>query len=46
MQVLYHYINKSGKTHVVLSEIITENLGDNSDEGLMKCRVFPPRRLY
>jgi hypothetical protein len=44
---LYPYINKNGKVPLGHPEIITENFQDLSCyEGLIKCKVVPPRKLY
>lgn len=44
---LYPFINKTGKYVVGHPEVITENFGDlDSYEGLIKCKVVPPRRLF
>ncbi len=44
---LYPFINKTGKVVVGHPKIITENFGDvNNYEGLIKCRIIPPRGLY
>ncbi|XP_053389260.1 uncharacterized protein LOC128552256 [Mercenaria mercenaria] len=44
---LYPYINKTGKIPRGHPEIITENFKDIYDyEGLIKCRVVPPRGLF
>ena len=44
---LYPYINKYGKYPIGHPTIITENFRDVSQyEGLVKCKVLPPRGLY
>ena len=44
---LYPFINKTGKTPLGHPEIITENFGDVTKyEGLIKCKVIPPRHLF
>lgn len=44
---LYPYINKTGKAVLGHPSIITENFDHISAyEGLIKCRVYPPRKLY
>ena len=44
---LYPYVNKYGRYPVGHPTIITENFRDVSEyEGLIKCKVLPPRGLY
>ncbi|XP_022093113.1 uncharacterized protein LOC110980591 [Acanthaster planci] len=44
---LYPYVNKYGKYPIGHPTVITENFGDVSEyEGLIKCKVLPPRGLY
>ena len=44
---LYPYVNKYGRYPVGHPTIITENFSDVSEyEGLIKCKVLPPRGLY
>ena len=44
---LYPFINKTGKIPLGHPSIITGNFEDiNHYEGLIKCRVLPPRQLY
>jgi len=44
---LYPFINKTGKIPMGHPHIITENFEDiNTYEGLIKCKVLPPRGLY
>ncbi|XP_053388330.1 uncharacterized protein LOC123549617, partial [Mercenaria mercenaria] len=44
---LYPYINKTGKIPLGHPRIITENFIDISNyEGLIKCKILPPRKLY
>lgn len=44
---LYPYINKTGNIPLGHPHIITENFEDiNRYEGLIKCKVLPPRNLY
>ncbi|XP_045197429.2 uncharacterized protein LOC123552109 [Mercenaria mercenaria] len=44
---LYPYINKTGKGPLGHPQIITENIEDiNNYEGLIKCKVLPPKKLY
>ena len=44
---LYPWVNKVGKYPVGHPEIITENFEDIQEyEGLIKCQLFPPRKLY
>ena len=44
---LYPWVNKVGKYPLGHPEIITENFEDiEKYEGLMKCQLFPPRKLY
>ena len=44
---LYPWVNKVGKYPVGHPEIITENFKDIREyEGLIKCRLLPPRNLY
>ena len=44
---LYPYVNKYGRYPVGHPTIITENFGDvDVYEGLIKCKVLPPRGLY
>ena len=43
---LYPWVNKTGKVPVGHPKIITENFEDlDSYEGLMKCKVLPPKGL-
>ena len=44
---LYPYINKTGKITIVHPEIVTEGFTDIQQyEGLIKCKILPPRGLY
>ena len=44
---LYPYINKTGKIPIGHPEIITEGFTDTQQyEGLIKCKILPPRGLY
>lgn len=44
---LYPYINKTGKAVLGHPKIITENFdGIANYEGLIKCKILPPRGLY
>ena len=44
---LYPFINKTGKVPLGHPEIITENFkGIENYEGLIKCKILPPRGLY
>ncbi|XP_053392146.1 uncharacterized protein LOC128554858 [Mercenaria mercenaria] len=44
---LYPYINKTGKVPLGHQQIITENIEDiNNYEGLIKCKILPPNKLY
>ncbi|XP_052779212.1 uncharacterized protein LOC128216636 [Mya arenaria] len=44
---LYPYVNKTGKIPLGHPEIITENFKDITKyEGLVKCKIVPPRGLY
>ena len=44
---LYPFINKTGKIPVGHPQILTENFDDiHQYEGLIKCKVLPPRKLY
>ena len=44
---LYPFVNKAGKIPLGHPRIITENFeGINSYEGLIKCKVIPPRGLF
>lgn len=44
---LYPWVNKTGKVPVGHPQIITENFKDISQyEGLVKCKVLPPKGLY
>ena len=44
---LYPFINKTGKVPLGHPEIITEHFQDvNGYEGLIKCKVVPPKGLY
>ena len=44
---LYSYINKTGKIPIGHLEIVTEGFTDIQQyEGLIKCKIFPPRGLY
>jgi hypothetical protein len=44
---LYPYINKTGKIPIGHPEIITESFTDIQQyEGLIKCKILPPRGLY
>ena len=44
---LYPWVNKTGKIPTGHPEIITENFKDLSKyEGLLKCRVLPPKGLF
>ena len=44
---LYPYINKTGKIPLGHPEIITENFRSiDQYEGLVKCKVLAPRRMY
>ncbi|CAC5394811.1 unnamed protein product [Mytilus coruscus] len=44
---LYPYINKTGKIPLGHPNIITENFEHISNyEGLIKCKILPPRRLH
>ncbi|XP_052815380.1 uncharacterized protein LOC128242318 [Mya arenaria] len=44
---LYPYINKTGKIPLGHPEIITDNFQNISNyEGLIKCKVLPPRNLH
>lgn len=44
---LYLYINKTGKAVLGHPSVIKENFDHISAyEGLIKCRVYPPRKLY
>nr|XP_054749769.1 uncharacterized protein LOC129255439 [Lytechinus pictus] len=44
---LYPWVNKVGKYPVGHPQIITENFSNIEEyEGLIKCQVFPPRKLY
>ena len=44
---LYPYINKTGKAVLGHPTVITENFGNASEyEGLIKCKVYPPRKLH
>ena len=44
---LYPWVNKIGKYPVGHPEIITENFEDIQEyDGLIKCQLFPPRKLY
>ena len=47
MTSLYPYINKMGKAVLGHPMVITENFGNVSKyEGLIKCKVYPPRKLH
>ena len=44
---LYPYVNKYGRYPIGHPTIITEKFGDVDEyEGLIKCKVLPPRGLY
>ncbi|XP_060588537.1 uncharacterized protein LOC132743952 [Ruditapes philippinarum] len=44
---LYPFINKTGKVPLGHPNIITENFENLSNyEGLIKCKILPPRKLY
>ncbi|XP_052806406.1 uncharacterized protein LOC128235642 [Mya arenaria] len=44
---LYPWVNKTGKIPVGHPEIITENFKELHDyEGLVKCKILPPRKLF
>ena len=44
---LYPFINKTGKIPTGHPSILTENFSDISQyEGLVKCKVLPPKTLY
>ncbi len=44
---LYPWVNKTGKIPVGHPEIITENFSRlDTYEGLIKCKVIPPRNLF
>ncbi|XP_063971153.1 uncharacterized protein LOC129263814 [Lytechinus pictus] len=44
---LYPWVNKVGKYPVGHPQIITENFSNIEEyEGLIKCQLFPPRKLY
>ncbi|XP_052778720.1 uncharacterized protein LOC128216186 [Mya arenaria] len=44
---LYPYVNKTGKIPLGHPEIVTENFKDITKyEGLIKCKIVPPRGLY
>lgn len=44
---LYPYTNKTGKIPLGHPNIITENFEDiNKYEGLIKCKILPPRKLH
>ena len=44
---LYPWVNKTGKIPVGHPEIITENFNDlDLYEGIVKCKVLPPKRLF
>ncbi|XP_052776205.1 uncharacterized protein LOC128214030 [Mya arenaria] len=44
---LYPYVNKTGKIPLGHPEIVTENFQDITHyEGLIKCKILPPRGLY
>jgi hypothetical protein len=44
---LYPYINKTGKIPLGHPNIITEHFENvNKYEGLIKCKLLPPRKLY
>ncbi|XP_060558044.1 uncharacterized protein LOC132718360 [Ruditapes philippinarum] len=44
---LYPYINKTGKIPLGHSNIITEHFENvNKYEGLIECKLLPPRKLY
>jgi len=44
---LYPFINKTGKIPLGHPKIITENFGNiRNYEGLIKCRILPPRDLH
>lgn len=44
---LYPFVNKTGKIPLGHPEIITDNFQDISEyEGLVKCKVFPPKGLH
>ena len=44
---LYPYINKVGKIPLVHPHILTDNFSSIDDyEGLVKCRILPPRGLF
>lgn len=44
---LYPFINKTGQIPLGHPNIITENFGEVSQyEGIIKCKVIPPRGLY
>jgi hypothetical protein len=44
---LYPYINKTGKIPIGHPNIITGNFDElDNYEGLVKCRIVPPRKLY
>ena len=47
MTSLYPYINKMGKAVLGHPMVITENIRNVSKyEGLIKCKVYPPRKLH
>ena len=44
---LYPWVNKTGKIPLSHPEIFTENIDDiDNYEGLVKCKVIPPRQLF
>jgi len=44
---LYPFVNKTGKFPLGHPRIVTENFDNISQyEGLVKCRIIPPRNLY
>lgn len=44
---LYPYVNKTGKIPLGHPEIITDSFGPiDKYEGLVKCKIIPPRGLY